>query len=666
MKRQTLSLVLLALFLTPLVSLPAAEPERVPLMETFRLAGRELNPAAPPLGLKTYSDLGLMIEESILGYELIAGHSAPPPSANASDTDTVGRAVSGPADLPPLTPHETSDGSLVFPLSVKNCRIMIGLGGAEFPFRPEWQRFDNPHVLWTSYSKDGGHTWSEPRFLAALVDASDGAGIGKITLRPVRGQSLKLSFENGRDRSFEMYFKEYELRKLATVDDLLNAPPGRFVLRSTPRGSDAALLADAVCVGQDIRITPDRLPKGCELRKDLGLIVAQSIAGQVVHTAKSKSKTLFESRVVVTPKGDYLVFIPDGSHGNTRNKKGNILTAYRSSDQGRTWQGPFFPFGEGRHYGVLPVVPKGSDRLFVFETVKDATVDGRIRTRTFISRYSDDDGHHWSEPEIPRLENGRPYGGLGVIPMSASETAAGTLFAGFHHGSVLRGALGSGGRVWSALTLPKASESETPFSFHLNELQLISPQDSEVIAMARTTEGHLWEARSSDDGKTWSVPRRTPLVHPDAPPMMARLDETTMIALHHHRAVLRSVCEPEHSQWLTLPNPTEADIAKSRRMPSSTHDWVSRAEVWFSLSRDGGETWSEPRFLFANALAESLDMANPNYQCSYIDLFADKGRVHLIVPHRWQRVVHLSFPADQLAAFLTRDELRRALPTRKN
>lgn len=637
----------LAAFLAPMLCLGEV---RVPLLETFRLAGRELKPAAPPLGLKTYWDLGVMMEESILGYELTPGQSARPSSADTGDTDTVGRAVSNTVVSPASAPLSTDEKSLVFPLSVKNCQIRISLGG------------DNARTIWSSYSKDSGRTWSEPRFLVALVDASEGAGIHKITLRPERGGIQALSFENGRGRRFEMRFKEYELRKLATVDDLRNAPAGNFVLRSTPVGGDASLLADAVCVGQDVRLTPDRLPESCEFRKDLGLVVARPMTGQVVHRAHSQSKTLFESRSVRTSKGDYLVFIPDGSHGNSKRKNANILTAYRSTDQGATWQGPSFPFGEGTHYGVLPMVPKGGSRTYVFESLRNAMVDGKVRERAFGSRYSDDDGGTWSKPEILRLNDGRFYGGVGVIPMRASETTAGTLLAGFHHGRVLRGERAGEGRAWSTITLPKPSEGEAPLSFHLDELQLIGLPGPGVLAMARTTEGHLWEARSADDGKTWGAPKQTSLVHPDAPPMTAHLNETTLIALHHNRAVMRSICEPEHSKWMEMPNPTEADIARSRQRRSSTHDWVSRAEIWFSLSRDDGKTWSEPRFLFANALAETLDMANPNYQCSYVDVFADKGSVHLIMPHRWQQVLHLSFPEDRLASFPTREELRRNLP----
>jgi hypothetical protein len=191
----------------------------------------------------------------------------------------------------------------------------------------------------------------------------------------------------------------------------------------------------------------------------------------------------------------------------------------------------------------------------------------------------------------------------------------------------------------------------------MDELRVVALEGSEALAMARTCEGHLWQARSNDDGRTWSAFQPTSLVHADSPAMLFALGDGRLIALHHNRAVMRSVHEPVHSDWLKMPMPTSDQIARGNKHRHSLKDWVSRSEIWFSLSDDGGRRWSEPRLLFANALAETLDAANPNYQCAYVDLFVDHGRVHLIVPHRWQRVVHLAFDIAKLGDFKTREQL---------
>ena len=82
-----------------------------------------------------------------------------------------------------------------------------------------------------------------------------------------------------------------------------------------------------------------------------------------------------------------------------------------------------------------------------------------------------------------------------------------------------------------------------------------------------------------------------------------------------------------------------------------------RSEVWVSISKDDGVTWSHPRFVLANAMAPKRNSAWWDYQCSYMDMFVDNGAVHLFVPHRWERVLHLEMREDALASLATKNEL---------
>ena len=59
---------------------------------------------------------------------------------------------------------------------------------------------------------------------------------------------------------------------------------------------------------------------------------------------------------------------------------------------------------------------------------------------------------------------------------------------------------------------------------------------------------------------------------------------------------------------------------------------ADRSELWVSLSGDGGRSWSEPRFLLANALEPAFDTPFRNHQYSYMDLFIDRGTVHMFIP----------------------------------
>jgi hypothetical protein len=86
---------------------------------------------------------------------------------------------------------------------------------------------------------------------------------------------------------------------------------------------------------------------------------------------------------------------------------------------------------------------------------------------------------------------------------------------------------------------------------------------------------------------------------------------------------------------------------------------VDRSEIWVSLSVDQGRTWSEPRFVFANALAATSNSPWHDHQCSYLDAFADGEHLHLFVPHRWKRVLHLQIAARDLNRLPTRDDLNK-------
>ena len=85
---------------------------------------------------------------------------------------------------------------------------------------------------------------------------------------------------------------------------------------------------------------------------------------------------------------------------------------------------------------------------------------------------------------------------------------------------------------------------------------------------------------------------------------------------------------------------------------------ADRSEIWAAFSTDEGRTWSEPRFVFANALEWHPMMSGwRNHQCSYVDMFVDDGMVHLFVPHRWQRALHLWIKESDFRALPDKAEL---------
>jgi Neuraminidase (sialidase) len=160
----------------------------------------------------------------------------------------------------------------------------------------------------------------------------------------------------------------------------------------------------------------------------------------------------------------------------------------------------------------------------------------------------------------------------------------------------------------------------------------------EVYFMARTPTGRLWGARSTDDGKSWTAPTPTALVHPDAPPMLFHLsDGETLVAFHHNRHI--------KTQYSGL---------------SGTMDGMrDRSEVWISLSKDGGRTWTKPQFLFANATPPDPKKNGWfNHNTSYLDAVIDNGKVHLFCPHMWNRAVHLMIREQDISLLPTAEQLR--------
>ena len=415
-----------------------------------------------------------------------------------------------------------------------------------------------------------------------------------------------------------------------------------------PDTSDFKLAERVTVGGQQIQVADP--PTGLIVREDLGILSHEAVGGQVIHRTAKPSIPLYETRATVTPGGDYLLMFPDGGHYGSSATKVNDLLVYRSPDRGQTWTGPTIAFDiDYNQHGFIPLIPRGSKRIYAFGTQPVwgmYTREHGLQENAPIGyRYSDDDGHTWSEVRIIRPENDPGFRGMSVMRMC--ETDDGTWLLGAHEGDwsyrplqtrqhVLRSE--DQGQTWQVLPHPRHGGWCVLQYGRMDEGRPINLGGGKVLMLARTPEGHLWYLRSDDDGRTWSDPRPTPLVHPDAPPMLCHLsDGKTIVALHHNR----------HN--------VPFDLYKGLgRNPEAFQD---RSEIWVSVSTDDGLTWSEPRFVFANALAETLASDFRNYQCSYIDIFADGDMLHLFVPHRWRQILHLQFKGGDITAFPTRAQI---------
>ena len=415
--------------------------------------------------------------------------------------------------------------------------------------------------------------------------------------------------------------------------------------------SDMVLAETVGIQGMDVALASP--PKGFRVLEDVGILAHENIRGQVVHRTAAPRIGIYETKATLTPGGDLLLMFPLGKHyGSSKGEKVNDLLACRSSDKGRTWTGPTVAFNiDYNQHGFVPLIPRGSKRIYAFGTQpipgKWTWEKGLHENAPIGFRWSDDDGHTWSGVTLIEPANDPGFTGMSVMRMC--ETDAGAWIIGSHEGDWSKKPLQTRqyllrsedkGRTWTVLPRPRPNGWFVEGFGRMDEGRPINLGGGRVLALFRTPEGHLWTSRSEDDGKTWTDPKPTPLVHPDAPPMLFRHpDGKTLLAFHHNR----------HSQ------------SRYEGLTAKMEGQKDRSELWVATSADEGRTWSEPRFLLVNALAPTLESAWRNYQCSYIDLVADGDDLHIFMPHRWRQAVHLTLKAGDLEKLPTKAELVGAI-----
>jgi len=427
-----------------------------------------------------------------------------------------------------------------------------------------------------------------------------------------------------------------------------------FLIAASLHALEPLPLMDTVTVN-GIDLSAKSPPKGLVIDKDMGLLLVEAVKGQVVHRTQTR---ILETRATITPKGDFLLMFPEGDHyAKSKGEKINSMMACRSTDKGKTWSKPAvaydIPYGQ---HGFIPLIPRGTQRIHCFGTQpipgKWTWEEGKRENAPIGWRTSDDDGHTWSDVHLIEPMNDPSFMGMSVMRMT--ETDAGTWLIGSHLADwskkpfttqqyLLRSE--DKGKTWNVLPNARPKGWFAEGFNRMDEGRPLNLGSGRVLFMSRTPQGHLFNAWSKDDGKTWTEPAPSTLVHPDAPPMLFSLsDGKTLVAFHHNK-----VPSTQHGEL--------SDHAELMKM---------RSEVWASLSTDEGRTWSEPRFVLANAAAPVHKVSGFNSQCSYIDAFTEDGVMHLFMPHRWQQVLHLTIKEDALGKLPTKAQLQKiAAPAAK-
>ncbi len=415
----------------------------------------------------------------------------------------------------------------------------------------------------------------------------------------------------------------------------------------------ASELLESLTIGvtEPVLVPLNSLPEGLVADPELGLVRHVKLIGQVVHEANQSVRGLFETRAVRTPDGDLLLMFPEGDHYAAAAEKVNDMIAYRSNDNGKTWDGPSIGFDINySQHGFIPLIPKSSKRIYAFGTQpipsEYSREKGKHENTPIGFRWSDDDGHTWSKATIIRPENDPSFLGMSVTRMC--ETESGAWILGSHVADwskkpleTWQYLLGSEdkGKTWKLIPDKRPGGWQASELKRMDEARPILLGGKEVFFMARTPTGKIWTSRSVDDGRTWLDPKPSTLVHPDAPPMVFHLsDQKSLITFFHNRHI--------KSQYTGLSNAMDG--------------MMDRPEIWISLSKDRGRSWSVPQFLFANATKPDPKKNGWfNHQVSYLDAVIDRGTIHIFCPHLWNRALYLHIEEKDLAILPTAQELRR-------
>ncbi|MBW3664261.1 MAG: glycoside hydrolase [Actinobacteria bacterium] len=269
------------------------------------------------------------------------------------------------------------------------------------------------------------------------------------------------------------------------------------------------------------------------------------------------------------------------------------ILAYRSTDGGRTWEGPF----------TVQEADSANDRPTV---VADHSTPGRVYAiwtrlqpldaaclcaHLALAR-SDDGGETWTGPMV--VDRAKELSANGAAQLSVladgslvaltSELTAlnASRFPGTYPASIYAVRSEDGGETWARYlvaeyrsTDPSGTDPDSGRTIDAGEffIEQAVGSDGRLYAAwhhnSSTSKGEVFAARSDDGGISWTEPSTVADVPAQVlDPVVAVADDGTVGVL-----------------WADLRN--DDDVPDEPDDEELTTDW------WFAASRDGGETWSE-------------------------------------------------------------------------
>jgi len=388
------------------------------------------------------------------------------------------------------------------------------------------------------------------------------------------------------------------------------------------------------------KVSLDALPERLSLLADPGVVVPAGLCEVQPIGTRAGDGSIFSPRAVKAANGDYLAFGVHGGYYQSSVKPNNAPILWRSTDQGRSWDQGVRPWTQdASEHCLVPIVdPAQPERILVFG---NASRDQQ-HAAGMVLRHSDDNGHTWSAPSAILPENDPAFPGA-PIHMRGAVLGDGTWLWGAYYRDIntiegdrqflLRST--DKGATWTVLPAAAPGGWYHPTWNKFMEGIVVPGAGTQATFYLRAPGGRMYEKRTTDSGLTWTDAAEVPgLLHPDAPPMVFRFDGgKRLIAFIHNRY--------------------------DKKHPHHYHP--DRVELWFATSADEGRSWSEPRFIIAQAKHTDHPLScDPDV--SYVDLLVDEANLHLFVGDGQRQAVQVSFSADRLEEFPTRRDLAGRQP----
>jgi sialidase-1 len=208
-------------------------------------------------------------------------------------------------------------------------------------------------------------------------------------------------------------------------------------------------------------------------------------------------------------------------------------------------------------------------------------------------RFSSDEGATWSDPTRITPDDGTYHTGCHdrawalpsgrILVQCHTNTARGTGTGDrFYHKTVYLAYSDDVGKTWQ-----RTAHLTENVAVGLNESCVAQRADGSLLMVLRSWRGNSFYSESTDQGTTWTTPRPSGVVNPDAPTYLTRIPGTDDLLMIWN-------CNFNLSRH-TLHVPAK-EGRPAIDVPLGGHA-TSRCPLLCAVSRDGGRTWGLPRVL---------------------------------------------------------------------